>query len=402
MATKSKATELTTIVRAGVKPDRAADNLTISHQLVGGLTSWHKKKVVRVSAPMVRGAHARTVRIHEMLHANNSPATNPKKFHALAVNAIEDVKVHCVYWPHCLPERANRDCLATAHLDARSLPPLAAIPNAEVWNVSLLVALRSLAIADRLRYVGRGRANRIESRIPKTFPMVIVEALKDIVQLAKSKKGKTKAIKAFQALMRSDEEQEKQGSQKGGASTGAASANPMRIVKLPMVEACNSQVKKTNPARSGARINRARLTQAIVSGSTAGLFMRQRYLPGGTYLFDASGSMEISEERLNELCRNVPAATVAYYSGGNQRADGSYGSLVIYSQGGMRAREVDHRQGGNSVDLFAIQWLLQQPGPRTFICDGGFCGGPEGQDIAAAKLIASAVVNGEVTWQQSV
>jgi hypothetical protein len=70
MATKSKATELTTIVRAGVKPDRAADNLTISHQLVGGLTSWHKKKVVRVSAPMVRGAHARTVRIHEMLRTS--------------------------------------------------------------------------------------------------------------------------------------------------------------------------------------------------------------------------------------------------------------------------------------------------------------------------------------------
>ena len=84
------------------------------------------------------------------------------------------------------------------------------------------------------------------------------------------------------------------------------------------------------------------------------------------------------------------------------RADGSYGTLVIYSQGGQRAREIAHHYGGNEVDLYAIQWLLQQSGPRTLVSDGGFAGGPEGQDIAAAKLVAMAVANGDIAWQQTV
>jgi hypothetical protein len=238
--------------------------------------------------------------------------------------------------------------------------------------------------------------------LAKSFPPNIVQELDDILQACKSKRGRTKALKAFSALMRSDEAQ--QGANKSEGSAGAMRANLMRgVVKLPMVEPCDATAKRTSIARSGARINRDRLAGAIATGSIAGLFIRQRYLPGGTYLFDASGSMQISEVRLNELCHKFPAATVAYYSGSEyQRADGSFGDLVIYSQGGQRAREVANRYGGNSVELFAIQWLLKQPGPRTFICDGGFCGGPDGQDIAAAKLLAMAFANGDIVWQQSV
>ena len=201
--------------------------------------------------------------------------------------------------------------------------------------------------------------------------------------------------------MRSDEDEEP-GTGKARGADGKATAEPMAIVRLPMVEPCNAQVKKTAIARSGARLNRGRLARAIVNGSTAGLFIRQRYLPGGTYLFDASGSMNISEERLNEICRNVPAATVAYYSGSNCENDGHYGHLVIYSEGGRRANEVRYRHGGNSVDLYAIEWLLQQPGPRIFVSDGGFTGGPEGQDIAAAKVLAAAVAAGQLDWQQTI
>lgn len=400
MTSANKKTAIRDIVRAGIRSDRATDSLKVYHQSIGGLTTYAKKRVASVSAPMVGGAQARTIRIHELLHANHSPTTQPRKFHPLANNAIEDARVHTVYWPESLPQRAHRDCLTTAYRDARKLPALAGMIDADTWNVSLLVALRSMAIADRLHSTGR-RSDRIANRLAKSFPPNIVQELDDVLQACKSKRGRTKALKAFSALMRSDEE--KQGAKKGEGSTGAMSVNPMQIVKLPMVEPCDATTKRTSTARSGARINRSRLASAIATGSTAGLFIRQRYLPGGTYLFDASGSMQISEERLNELCRKVPAATVAYYSGTEyQRADGSYGDLVIYSQGGQRAREVANRYGGNSVDLFALQWLLKQPGPRTFICDGGFCGGPDGQDVAAAKLLSMAVANGDIVWQQSV
>lgn len=398
MTTKSKSTDLRSIVRAGIRIGRAIDNVKVYHQERGGLTTYKRKHVASVSAPMVKGAHARTIRIHELLHANHSPTSHSRKFCPIANNAIEDARVHAIYWPRTMPDRANRDCLATAMLDARSLPPMAGMVDAATWNISLLVALRSLAIVDRLGY-GK-RIDRLNKRLSKSFPRTILDALDDILDLAKSKRGKTKALKAFSDLMRSDEPQD--GSDKGNRSSGAASENPMLIVKLATPEACDKTVRKTQLARSGARTNRARLTRAIVSGSTAGLFVRQRFAMGGTYLFDASGSMCLSEERLNELCRTAPAATVAYYSGpGSQRTDGSYGTLVIYSQGGMRAREIEQRYGSNEVDLFAIQWLLRQPMPRVFVSDGGFCGGPEGQDIAAAKLLATAVANGEIIWQQT-
>ena len=154
---------------------------------------------------------------------------------------------------------------------------------------------------------------------------------------------------------------------KGNGSTGDQTSNPMRIVRLPMPEACNSAVRRISLARSGCRLNRARIVRAVAIGSTFGLFVRQRYLRGGSYLFDASGSMGLTDDRLNALCQSVPAATVAYYSGWGSRsaADGAYGELVVYAENGRRAAECSNVHGGNEVDLFAIQWLLKQPAPRV-------------------------------------
>ena len=77
------------------------------------------------------------------------------------------------------------------------------------------------------------------------------------------------------------------------------------------------------------------------------------------------------------------------------------GKLVIYAENGRRATSVDHRYCGNEVDLFAIQWLLRQPAPRVYVGDGEFCGGPEGQDVKAAALLANAVASGKIDWQKS-
>jgi hypothetical protein len=230
------------------------------------------------------------------------------------------------------------------------------------------------------------------------FGPIVAEKVGDI--LGKVRTRKSKALAEFTSLMR-DEQQD--GNEKGGKGTGEHTAEPMSVVRLPMPEACISTARRISLARSGARLNRARLARAVAIGSTAGLFVRQRYLRGGTYLFDASGSMGLSESRLNTLCRSVPAATVAYYSGwGNPDSTGTYGELVVYAENGRRATECDRMHGGNEVDLYAIQWLLRQPGPRVYVGDGGFCGGPEGQDSQAAALLASVVAQGKVTWIQSI
>ena len=107
MTTATKKTDIRDIVRAGIRPDRAAEKIKVYHQATGGLTTYAKKRVASVSAPMVRGAEARTIRIHELLHANYSPTTQSRKFHPLANNAIEDARVHTVYWPQTLPRRVR-------------------------------------------------------------------------------------------------------------------------------------------------------------------------------------------------------------------------------------------------------------------------------------------------------
>ena len=283
----------------------------------GGRTQWNKRKVSAIAAPMNRGAYARTIRIHETLHANYSKAPRKSKYPPVAENAIEDARVHSVYWPRSMPRKANRDCLAAALSDMRSIPPMALLGRAEDWNNSLLVALRAMAILSRLgcttRHVSSNRA-RLHSRIVNAFGPIVADKLEEILGKVKTRRGK--ALAAFTALLRSDEEEQRgNGKQPGKGSNGKQTANPMRIVKLAMPQACNRAVKRT-ALRAVAQDStapdwfaRLRLVQA------SGLFIRQRYLQGGTYLFDASGSMGLSEDRLNTLCRSVPAATVAYYSG---------------------------------------------------------------------------------------
>jgi len=278
------------IVHHGIRAERAADKLTVSSSARGGFTSWHKRKVIEVSAPMGAGASARTIRIHEILHANNTAPLRKSKIHPIAINAIEDAYVHSVYWPNSMPRKANRDCLATALADARTIAPAVATGRAEAWNTSLLVALRSMSMVRRLG--SHKQIDRLKARILPVVGPIVWERLSEILQRVLSRRNKRKAYAEFTALLFADDGSEFDGRGKG--STGAATAEPMRIVKLPLTENCNAAVRRLSLARSGARLNRARIVRAVANSSTVGLFIRQRYLAGGTYLFDASGSMGLT------------------------------------------------------------------------------------------------------------
>jgi hypothetical protein len=93
-------------------------------------------------------------------------------------------------------------------------------------------------------------------------------------------------------------------------------------------------------------------------------------LPAGAILFDASGSMGVSQEVLLDCCCRAPTATIAYYAGDDHK----FGTLWIFAENGMRARKVTEFPGGNTVDGPALDWLMQQDGPKMFVTDRGFCG----------------------------
>lgn len=183
------------IVHDGVSPAKAAAKLKISNSTMHGRTTWHKRKVTEVAAPMRSGAYARTVRIHELLHANHSPQpVRRSKYPALAENAIEDVRVHAVYWPRSMPVKANRDCLATALQQLHNLPPMALLGRADDWNISLLVALRAMAIVNRLGFTSRKAARnryRMQNKLTAAFGPIVAEKLGEILDRAcKAKRSK--------------------------------------------------------------------------------------------------------------------------------------------------------------------------------------------------------------------
>lgn len=88
---------------------------------------------------------------------------------------------------------------------------------------------------------------------------------------------------------------------------------------------------------------------------------------GGTILIDASGSMAIYEDQIDEIMGEVPLGTIASYSG--QYAH--QGDLYVIAKNGNRAVK-DLRPPGlmNEVDVPALEWMVKQEGPYFWVCDG--------------------------------
>jgi hypothetical protein len=167
------------------------------------------------------------------------------------------------------------------------------------------------------------------------------------------------------------------------------------VVVLPMPCACthairSSQIKDT---QSGATLRQSALRSIACGLPVSNPFRaRQRQRKGGTILIDASGSMGVSKESLEALCRTAPAATVAYYSG-----CGSKSEFVIYARGGRRARDIRAPLGGNECDAFALRWLLKQPGntaSKILVSDGGFCSRYDDDSPTAARLLRRLISEG--------
>lgn len=121
-------------------------------------------------------------------------------------------------------------------------------------------------------------------------------------------------------------------------------------------------------------------------------FRVPRQRAGGTLLVDVSGSMQFEDGAVGEILNQLPAATVAVYSGNDDA-----GGLTVLASRGRVAPDVSealhqHKTthgGGNVVDGPALRWLAQQARPRLWICDGHVtgCG-----DNSAANLRAEAAM----------
>jgi hypothetical protein len=113
----------------------------------------------------------------------------------------------------------------------------------------------------------------------------------------------------------------------------------------------------------GRRIRR--LSRIMSDGK---VFARKTTKPGsiqrGTFLIDASGSMALSKQQIEDIVHSVPGVTVAMYNSYGRSA-----TIRIVAKGGKVMRDFPRFGGGNGCDGPALLWLSRQPGPRFWYSD---------------------------------
>lgn len=353
---------------SGLKITRSAD--------AGGFTAFDRGKVVALSVPIETTAYARTVRLHELLHARNS-ATRPRKSKAYSEctrQAIEDCFVHLIYWPDSLSTAANRDATCTALMDARGLKACSE------HNMRLLIAVRSLAIVGKTHL----HVSRMQAIVERAMGEHTRKALQQVAQLVYRRKRKA-ASDLFESLLDHEQDNDKPKPHKGSDPNHRGKAK-MQIIEPPRTQPCNLRAPVYTSANAGSKLRISRMPKVLAGESANGLFRRRLPSKGfrGSVLIDASGSMGACESNIRELCSLIPDATVAYYSGDHGR-----GELVIVAQNGKRidlSKPMPRSLGGNEIDYQALQWLLRRQGPYTLVSDLQFCGNSNDTFAAHALL----------------
>jgi hypothetical protein len=109
----------------------------------------------------------------------------------------------------------------------------------------------------------------------------------------------------------------------------------------------------------------------------------QRLLTEAGIMIDGSGSMKWNDEDMQDLGAKLPAVRVGVYSGLNYgfqdaRGEPLVGRICIIAKNGRFAKFTGldpEMNGGNDVDLEALQLLARWPKPRLWLSDGFVCGG---------------------------
>lgn len=143
----------------------------------------------------------------------------------------------------------------------------------------------------------------------------------------------------------------------------------MSIVRLPLTRRSKAGLERRWTARDEGpiptRFDRWSIDKRV--------FRTKKRSKGAALLIDVSGSMSWHEDDLRQVLEEVPAATIAIYSG-----TGTTGKLIIVAEKGKCATMTTatrYVQGGNVIDGPALEWLSEQPETvKLWMSDGGITG----------------------------
>jgi hypothetical protein len=343
-----------------------------------GFTQFDRKtgKVEEIHTP-----HIALIRIHELMHARH---TNERKFNRtygklpyMAANLLEDVRLHIKHWPWGFDEtppsvkRAVKDYMtAEAKMAAKELTNDPTLKGS--WP-DFATKLRIAAVTGALRGDFRTKVDSVGFAPGQEL---LARQIIDLMRRGKAAKAaKLIAAAFFPPPPPSD-------IGKGGGAGSGFLENPedykavlsedgfqqpeMEIIDLPKTEHVEGAQIGERRATMGSRMYRPALRRPLLPQR---LFIRRTPTePGGTILIDASGSMG-DFKHITKWLKRAPFGQIAYYAG-----NGSRGWLWIFARDGRRAEKPPEPTArGNTVDGPALTWLMQQPGPRIFVTDRGFC-----------------------------
>jgi hypothetical protein len=382
-----------------------------------------------VVVPDDEDGYARAIRVHEAAHMVYS-----KKLDGSCIeNILEDIKVQLLLNPQGL---ARRDEVVAALIELRNVAqtdPEALRLDPECWNSAVNMVARALAIlkADSANYPRL--LKQVEQQFWHGKGKHINKQLQDIIH-DMLLHDRDAARKKLQKLLQIVDSTEKGGFQYGMAKPARGkpekgddidieptSKKPthylpllgepwytpfdkvrgrrtvMHVHHLAMEE--GRPQKKSDryevTAMTGMKIRKRKLAMALTPCPPR-LFNKVRRRPGGTVLIDASSSMDLEKHHLIEAADALPGGTVAYYYGMNH--DSYTGHLFIFAEKGRMcvASQLVQTDGENVVDFPALKWLLDQPAPRWFMTDRGFCSGSYSESRMALTLLGAAENSGRV------
>ena len=151
-------------------------------------------------------------------------------------------------------------------------------------------------------------------------------------------------------------------------------------------------------ADSGPRLGR--IEHILDNGK---VFLNKRRGAGGTLLIDCSGSMHIAIEYVQAIMDQRPLMSVALYASNQQ--DLQSGVLVHIARNHRCVPDLEHAWKilgqGNVVDLPALQWLIKQPRPRWWVCDGVVTGRGDSTSHALTQTCMHLAQTGQVVRYNS-
>lgn len=341
-------------------------------------------------------------RIHEVLHANH---TKPGSYFGIrdeVAQVIEDCRLHLLHWPwpmaHSTPEIIKE---AAKKLLSDELNSMAKVdPKTNAFGI-FATKFRAQAV-----YYGMGekvlRASRMEHMGHKTLAETLLNHISGgrFLEAAKMLEAVFFPEEPPEELRKGSDEERiidspfvevvepppyvTADSPPGSSATrvmlspkgkerlrelgrDGVSGGHMDIVELPRSIPILAETAGFRVATSGSRLYRPALRRPVLPQRI--FWRRSPVMPGGAVVFDASGSMGVTQEVLLDCCLRAPTAAVAYYAGSDSSG---VGTLWVFAKDGLRAPHITAYPNGNGVDGFALDWLMEQEAPRSFVTDLGF------------------------------